>query len=85
MKVKIFWQENCPKCPPVKELGEELKQLGADVSAFDIKDVDGLAEAVNHDVMSTPSIILVDDDGNEVKSWTDNVPPKEEIEKILES
>lgn len=83
MKVKIFWQNECPNCPPAKKLGKELEVGGVSVGYFNIKDVDGLTEAVLHDIMSTPSIILVDDKDSEVKSWVGQVPKLDEIKKLL--
>lgn len=74
MKLKIFTKPGCPACPPAKELGEKLKDK-ITVELYDISQTAGLAEAASHQVMSTPSIILVDDKGKEKKNWI--TPPTE--------
>lgn len=80
MKVKIFWQEQCPNCPPAKILGKKLElEKNMDVTYFNIKEPEGLAEAVMFDVMSTPSVIVTDDQDNELKSWRGSVPNMDSI------
>jgi arsenate reductase-like glutaredoxin family protein len=82
MLVKIFWQPDCPKCPRAKELGEVLKKEGIEVELFNIKEVDGLAESIFYDVLSTPSIVLVEN--NEKKAaWYGEVPEIENIKDLL--
>lgn len=82
MGVKIFWKESCPKCPKAKELGEALKKEGIHVNLFNLGEPSGLAEATFHDVLSTPTIIIVKG-GKEVVSWRDRVPSIEEVKKFL--
>ena len=82
MKVKIFWQENCPNCPKAKELGMELKNIIA-VQYFNVDSVDGLAEASYYDIMSTPSVVIVNQNGCELKAWRGTTPYLEEIEKEI--
>lgn len=83
MRVKIFWQENCPNCPPAKELGKKLVENGHDVQYFDIKDSDGLTEAIMFDIMTTPAIVVADDSNKEIQSFLDNVPSFDEVEGLL--
>jgi glutaredoxin len=81
MKLKIFTKPSCPACPPAKELGKKLKDK-TKVEFFDISKANGLAEAAHYDVMSTPTIVLVDNKGKEKKTWI--TPPSEkEILKEL--
>ncbi|MEM7821491.1 MAG: thioredoxin family protein [Candidatus Aenigmatarchaeota archaeon] len=82
MIVKIFWQPNCPYCPKAKKLGEDLKKDGINVEFYNVKEVDGLAEASFFNVLSTPSVIIVN--GNkEIASWRGNTPKKEEIKNFF--
>lgn len=75
MLVKIFWKEDCPNCPPVKALGKNLEQdEGLDVIYYNTNEPDGLAESVMYDVMSTPSVIVCNDKGEEIKGWRGSVP-----------
>lgn len=78
MKIKIFWQKNCPNCPKAKNIGKQLEKELA-VQYFDIDKVDGLAEASYYNISSTPSMIIVDDDNNEIKIWRGKTPRLKEI------
>lgn len=82
MILKIFWQKNCPNCPPAKELGKKLEKE-IKVELHDVETVDGLAEAAYFNVLSTPTLILVDEEGKEIASWRGRVPKEEEIRKFL--
>ena len=83
MEVKIFWQENCPNCPPAKELGKKLEEEGVKVEYYDVKDVDGLTTATMFGVMSTPAVVISEGD-NEIASWKEETPSIEEVKKQLE-
>ncbi|MBE0446715.1 MAG: thioredoxin family protein [Actinobacteria bacterium] len=78
-KIKVFWKTDCPKCPAAKVL--VAGSLNAEL--FNLDEVDGLAEAAFYGIMSTPSIIITDDSGQEVASWRGEVPSKQAIEKWL--
>jgi len=82
MTVKIFWQPECPKCPQAKELGEKLKDYGAKVEMFNVKEVDGLAESIFYDVLSTPSIVIVED-GQQKAAWHGEVPAFEALKDLV--
>ena len=80
MKVKIFWQKNCPHCPEAKNLGKQLEKE-AEVQYFDVDTFDGLAEASYYDITSTPSMVILDDEDNQIKIWRGKTPRLEEIRK----
>ncbi|MEM5778010.1 MAG: thioredoxin family protein [Candidatus Aenigmatarchaeota archaeon] len=82
MIVKIFWQPECPKCPRAKEIGEALMKEGHKVEFFNIKEVDGLAESLFYDVLSTPSIIILEN-GEKKAAWYGDVPEINEIKEFL--
>jgi hypothetical protein len=82
MKIKIFWQPECPKCPKAKELGETLKNEGYDVELFNTKEIDGLAESVYYDVLSTPSVVVIHE-GEKKASWLGEVPAIEAIKDLI--
>lgn len=83
MDVKIFVQDNCPNCPPAKELGKTLEKNGVSVAYHNIKEVDGLATATVFGVMSTPSVVIAEGD-SEIKTWRGEVPEISEVKKHLE-
>jgi hypothetical protein len=83
MEVKIFWQENCPNCPPAKELGKKLEELGIKVEYYNVKEIDGLTVATLFGIMSTPSVVVAEED-NEIASWKSEVPSIDEVKKHIE-
>ncbi len=83
MVVKIFWQEQCPNCPPAKELGKKLETSGVDVAYYDIKDLVGLTHAIKHSIRSTPAVVVADEDDRELKIWRSKVPSLSEVKSIV--
>ncbi len=79
--IKIFIKAKCPKCPAVKEIGTELKKEGVPVFNYDLDTIDGLAEASFYSILSTPSIIIEDEEEREVKSWRGVVPTLQEVKE----
>jgi len=78
--LKIFIQPLCPACPSAKALGDRLKNL-TDVKFYDVSTADGLAEARLYDIMSTPTLVLVEDN-KEIQRWI-GAPKEEEVKKRL--
>ena len=78
MKVKVFTKQNCPKCSIAKKLYEELKEM-IPTEIYPVDEQDGLNEANHYEVISTPTIIIVDDKDEEIKSFRGTTPLKEEI------
>ena len=81
--VKIFTKAKCPRCPAVKEIGKELRKKGVHVFQYDLDTVDGLAEASFYSILSTPSLIIEDEEEREVIGWRGTVPPLEEVRRHL--
>ncbi len=69
MKVKIFWQENCPDCSRAKKLGKQLEDQNILVEYWNINTVEGLTEACLYNILSTPSLVITDSEGKEIKGW----------------
>ncbi len=85
MKIHLFTQQNCPKCPPAKAMVSEItSEREVEVSEFDVETIDGMAEAAYYGIMSTPSVVLVDSTGNEIISWRGVEPDKSKILRILD-
>ncbi len=83
MLVKVFIQKGCPKCPKAKKIAKRLEEEKIPVCCFDIQTVDGLAESQFYQILSTPSIVIVDKNDKEVASFRGEVPSITEIKKIL--
>lgn len=81
--IKIFTKSKCPKCPGVKEIGKELKREGMPVFQYDLDTIDGLAEASFYSILSTPSIIIEDEQEREVASWRGVAPTLQEVKQHL--
>ncbi len=82
-QIKIFVKAKCPKCPAVKEIGMELKKEGVPVSHYDLDTIDGLAEASFYSILSTPSLIIEDEEERVVASWRGVVPTLQEVKRHL--
>jgi glutaredoxin len=81
MKLKVFTQPTCPKCPAAKKTVEQIEGK-FNVEYYDIKTEDGLAEALSYDIMSTPSMVIIDDRGRVVKDWLGQAPTIDELLKF---
>jgi len=81
--LKIFTKAKCPKCPGVKEMGIELKKEGVPVFHYDLDTIEGLAEASFYSILSTPSLIIEDEEEREVISWRGVVPTLQEVKQYL--
>jgi hypothetical protein len=81
--IKIFIKTKCPKCPAAKEIGRELKKEGMPVFNYDLDTMDGLAEASFYSILSTPSIVIEDEEEKEVISWRGVVPTLREVRQYL--
>jgi hypothetical protein len=82
--VKLFWQEDCPRCGSAKEVINILIEKNKNVKLFDIATIDGMTEAAFHEVISTPTTLIVDDHDNEITSWRGEPPSLEELEERLD-
>ncbi|MDI7260127.1 MAG: thioredoxin family protein [Thermodesulfobacteriota bacterium] len=81
--IKIFTKAKCPKCPAVKEIGTELTREGLQVFHYDLDTIDGLAEASFYSILSTPSLVIEDEEEREVASWRGMVPTLQEVKQHL--
>jgi glutaredoxin len=81
--IKIFTKAKCPKCPAAKEIGMELRKEGVQVCNYDLDTIDGLAEASFYSVLSTPSVIIEDEEEREVMGWRGVVPSLQEVKQYL--
>ncbi len=82
--IKIFTKSKCPKCPAVKEMGTKLKKEGVSVLQYDLDTTNGLAEASFYSILSTPSLIIEDEEEREVISWRGVVPTLQEVRDYLQ-
>ena len=81
--IKIFTKAECPKCPAAKEIGGMLQQEGLPVTYYDLETPDGLAEAAFYSVLSTPTIIIEDQDERILAGWRGSIPTLQEIQGVI--
>ncbi len=81
--VKIFTKAQCPRCPAAKEIWKKLKREGVPVFHYDMDTTDGLAEASFYSILSTPSLVIEDEEEREVIIWRGRVPALEEVRQYL--
>ncbi len=81
--VKIFTRAQCPKCPAMEEIGQELKREGVPVFNYDVDTTEGLAEASFCSILSTPSLLIEDEEEKEVAAWRGTIPSLQEVKQYL--
>ncbi len=81
--VKIFWKSNCSKCPSAKSVGSILEEEGIKVAIFDLDTVNGLAEGAYYSVMATPTMIIEDEESNQIADFRGTVPTAQEVQKLI--
>jgi len=78
--MKLFVSKNCPSCPAAKENMKTLsKEIGFEYDMFDISTDDGQIEALDNMVMSTPTLVL--DDEEQIDK--DVLTKSSELKKVL--
>jgi hypothetical protein len=82
MKLKLFTQPTCAKCPAAKLVVKQVEHK-VTVENYDIKTEMGLTEALSYDIMTTPSIVILDHEDNVLAEWKSVVPSLEDLNKIL--
>ena len=82
MKLKLFTQPSCPRCPAAKAVVKQVEDK-FQVEHHDIQTEDGLAEALSYDVMATPSIIILNHDNEIISEWRGEAPALEELNRLL--
>ncbi|GHV83716.1 hypothetical protein AGMMS50212_10560 [Spirochaetia bacterium] len=68
-RVLLFVRPACPNCPGAKTAAGNL---GIPVDTVNADTEEGLAEAARHNVMSTPTAILISNDGHEIDRARDS-------------
>lgn len=85
MRIQLFTQDKCAKCPPAKEMVMRIQRdRGVAVQEFDVESIDGMAEAAYYGIMSTPSVVLIDSEGSEIVSWRGVTPDESKIYSLLD-
>ena len=81
--IKLFVKEGCGLCPSAKEVGSRLTQEGLQVQCYDLDTADGLAEASYYGILSTPTMIIEDDNEQLLADFRGTVPTVQQVKKVL--
>ena len=81
--IKLFVKEGCGLCPSAKEVGLRLTQEGLQVLCYDLDTADGLAEASYYGILSTPTMIIEDDNEKMLADFRGMVPTVQQIKNAL--
>ncbi len=79
MNVKLFVKDDCPRCPAAKHACADIEGL----ETFDVGDMDGLAEASFYSVLATPTVLVIDSNGDEIAAWRGQAPSRAELHAAL--
>jgi len=83
-KILLFTKKDCPRCPEAKEVVKAIAgEVGIEVKEYDVESIEGLAEAAYYMVLSTPSVIVVNENGEELSAWRGKALKKEELINAL--
>lgn len=74
MKVLVFYRPNSEHARRIEEFLHDLQRQhdidSRNLSILDIDSRDGIATASLYDIVSTPAIVVTDNFGSYIKSWT---------------
>ncbi|NYZ80132.1 thioredoxin family protein [Candidatus Micrarchaeota archaeon] len=66
MKMTLFTKADCPRCPAVKRIINEMKlEKQFTLTELDAASDEGYFEAVKRNIMSTPALILETESGEQ--------------------
>jgi len=88
MKIEVFGKQGCALCQTTKrKLSHFLEKWGhaekVEFAFVDLETADGLAEGAFQDVTAVPTIII-SDNGDALGRWEGEVPPSDDVKKILD-
>ena len=67
----------------MEEIGQKLRNEGVPVSKYDVETTEGLAEASFYSILSTPSLLIEDEEQKEVAAWRGTTPSLQEVKQVL--
>ncbi len=84
-KLIFFTQPGCPPCGPVGVLVKELSKEMGDTVFFETVDIsENFEPAERYNIQATPTVVILDAQGNEVKRFV-GIVEKDELKSALES
>ena len=83
MEIKLFYKKECPRCPAAKEICKKLEEKGHSIKYYDVEALEGMAEAMFYMIMATPTLLVLDDKGNEIGAWRGSAPELDAVSSLL--
>ena len=80
---KNFYESEMPEMSCCQRDWNGVKEGRVPVLNYDLDTIDGLAEASFYSILSTPSIVIEDEEEREVISWRGVVPTLQEVKQHL--
>lgn len=84
MILKIYTQESNSDLDRVTELADKLEEEGHTVERYDIDQPDAHLTAGIYEILETPSFVITQNDGREIKSWKGSIPPTSDLKIYLQ-
>ena len=75
-KYKLFYSDNCPGCPPVKNYLKQVPMVGEEINAGTRE---GFEEAIRNNITGTPTVLFLNDAGEIV----DKAHTPAQIERLI--
>lgn len=79
MEVLIFTKDDGPEMRDALDLGKELEDEKIETEYYDTESPDGASKVELYDIYSTPSFVVIRDDGSIVNVWRGTIPPRSDI------
>lgn len=83
MILKIYIQEGKSESERALEIADELEEERFTVERLDFDQPEAHLTANIYDILETPSFVVTQDDGREIKSWKGEIPPISDIKIYL--
>jgi len=78
MTIKLFVKDDCPRCPAAKKAVEGI----GGIEVYSVDEADGLAEASFYGVLSTPTVLVLDETDREIASWRGEAPDRAALMRL---
>lgn len=86
--IKIYTKKDCPDCGNAKKLIKELNKeifenYEVEIQEHDIETLDGLTDSAYHGILSTPSVVITENNEKSIIMYIKMVPEIEELKKVM--
>lgn len=83
MKLKVFYQGDAPDMRYAIDKAKELEDEGYTVEYLDWDDAITVSQAETYSIFTTPTYLLIQDDGRLVEVWQKELPAIIEVKNLM--